>query len=222
VLVIIPTLNEAIAIGDTIESIKEHVLRCAIAVVDSYSSDETADIAVKCGADVLDAPRGGKGVALRAVIKELDTWYPQARYWVMIDGDFTYPANRIPDLVQQMRDGADVVMGYRICTEDKAMSRINHIWNWGLSLLASTLYTKRVRDVCTGMWGFKRDVIARFNITSPRFTLEADLFTNTMRGRWKLAQIPVEYRARKSGDRSKLKVSDGFDIGWFLVTHRFG
>ena len=220
VVILIPTLNEVETIGRTVEDILKWVPGCRPLVIDSYSVDGTAGVARSAGATVVFAPKGGKGVAVRSVLPEILSEYP-CKWFVMLDGDATYPAKHIPEVLAELDDGADVVLGYRDVRERGSMTRTNIIGNYGLSLLASVLYGKRVRDVCTGLWGFRREALERFMITSNKFTLEADLFVNAMRNRCRIKQIPIEYRARPEGSNSKLSMKDGLEIGGFLVKSRF-
>ncbi len=219
-VVLIPTLNEAAVIGQTVEDILKWVPGCQPLIIDSYSTDGTAGIARKAGATVVYAPIGGKGVAVRTVLPEIMAEYP-CKQLVMLDGDATYPAKHIPEVLLELGNGADVVLGYRAVRERDSMTQANIIGNYGLSLLASVLYGQRVRDVCTGLWGFRREALESFTLTSNRFTLEADLFVNAMRNRCRIKQIPIEYKARPEGSTSKLSIKDGLEIGWFLVRSRF-
>lgn len=218
-VVMIPTLNEAPTIKETIDDVREFVPQARVLVIDSESPDGTATIASKTGADVIVAPVGGKGLAVRTVLPEILVSYP-SRYYVMMDGDFTYPAKHIPALVEELKKGADVVIGYRRYPEKGALSRTNRVGNWGLSIIASILFGMRVRDLCSGMWGFRREALSKFVITSDRFTLEADLFINARRLGCGIAQVPIRYRARTGTNRSKLRPSDGVEIAKFLLRSR--
>jgi len=220
IVVMIPTLNEAKAIGQTVIDVFDNVPDCQVLILDSYSINGTADKARNKGAVVMDAPRGGKGLAVRSVLPQVVANY-QADYYVMIDGDFTYPAKHFPEIIKRLDDGADVVIGYRNKRAKGSMSRMNIIGNWGLSMLASILYGVYVRDVCSGMWGFSRKALLKYKLTSNGFTLEVDLFINTVKGKYKLAQIPIEYRARLDGSVAKLGMTDGFKIAWFLIRKRW-
>ena len=101
------------------------------------------------------------------------------------------------------------------------MPWVNVVGNKALSFLGSTLYQKRVKDICTGLWGFHRGVLDGFRLSSLGFTLEADLWVNVVRERCRVKQIPIEYRARLTGSVTKLQVGHGVEIGWFLVKSRF-
>ena len=216
-LVIIPTLNEAKSIGDTIDSVKKNVPNSVVVVVDSYSEDDTAEIALEHEAALISVPKGGKGIAMQHALKQLTAW--DIPYWAMIDGDNTYDASVIPEMIEYL-NVADVVMGTRVYSNG-SMTRTNKIGNWGLSLLATFLYGGMVHDICTGLWAFRKEVITQFNITSPRFTLEADFYTQAKSNKCLILEVPVRYSPRKTGDTSKLKVSDGIDIGLFLIKERF-
>lgn len=224
VVVMIPTLNEAGAIGKTIKDVQDHVPGCRIVVVDSYSGDGTGDIATKTGATVVLAPRGGKGLAVRSALPGILSQDPCSKPFaklVMIDGDFTYPALYIQGAVRFLDTGSDVVMGYRSKREPGAMSRINVIGNWGLSVIAGMVSRMMVKDVCTGLWGFRVDALKRFQLTGDKFTLEADLFTQAVRTKCKIKQMPIGYRARLEHSVTHLGVRDGLDIAAFLVKERF-
>lgn len=219
-IVMIPALNEELAIGQTVREIKQLIPDSTVVVVDSDSTDRTATIAKAEGAVVINAPRGGKGVAVRFALSQL--LRSDIPYLVMMDGDYTYPAHHLDAILRALMDGADVVIGYRHKKALGSMTRVNTIGNKALSLLASLLYGYWVKDVCSGMWGFRIQALRGFTLTSNRFTLEADLFVNARRTHCRIAQVPINYRARLSGSVAKLRVSDGIKIGWFIIKSRFG
>jgi hypothetical protein len=70
------------------------------------------------------------------------------------------------------------------------------------------------------MWGFNTNKLKTFNLNSKGFTLEAELFSNSVKNKCKIGQIPVGYRSRLGNSRPKLKVSHGFEIAWTLVKDR--
>ena len=216
ITVLLPAFNEEKAIGRVIQDIKALKLGYEILVVNNKSTNGTKAEAIALGAKVLYEGKKGKGNAVRVGFKHIKT-----PFVVMIDSDFTYPAKHLPEIIRSLDNGADVVIGYRNKRAKGSISHMNIIGNWGLSMLASILYGVYVRDVCSGMWGFKRDALSSYKLTSNGFTLEADLFVNTIKGKHKLVQIPIEYRARLDGSVAKLGIKDGFKIGWFLIKGRF-
>ena len=213
--VILPTLNEEGAIGQVIDEIRSLPgFSCDILVVDS-SSDNTYNIASSRGVHLISVPPNGKGYAIKKALEVVKT-----PYVIMMDADYTYPAQYIKIIFGRLSGGYGAVIGYRKWKDKDSISLINLVGNKLLSLLASILYRRKVYDVCSGMWGFRKDILDRFILKSNGFTLEAELFINTIKSDCKFIQIPISYRARLSGSKAKLKVWDGFKISWFLIRRK--
>jgi len=216
--IILPARNEVEAIGRVIDEIREAFSEpLRILVVDGRSTDGTPDVARGKGVEVLVGQGKGKGLDVRSILSLIDT-----TYLVMLNADYTYPPQYLATIYWILsHTKADVVVGIRTICGEGSMSQINSLGNWALSLLASILYRRRVYDVCSGMWGFRTEALGEFNLTSKGFTLEADLFINTIKNKCRLEQVPIEYRKRLGGSKPKLALWDGFKIGWFLVKKRF-
>ena len=221
-LVILPAFNEEQAIGLTIDEIRQCFPEGTIVVADSCSTDRTAQVAKDRGVAVIPAPRG-KGAAVRhaLIMLKKSSLTDGHRYYVTMDSDYTYPAKHIPEFLTTLRDGADVVIGHRAQMEEAAMTRVNRIGNVLLSWLFSAVYQRWIPDICSGMWGFRREVAEKFTLTSNDFTLEADMLVNAVRNGYRIKQVPIGYRPRLEGSQSKLKVVDGVRIALFLVSRRF-
>jgi glycosyltransferase involved in cell wall biosynthesis len=111
VLVAIPAYNEAGTIGDVVRNVSkraDHVL-----VVDDGSDDDTASIARKAGATVVEhGYNRGYGGALKTAFREANRC--GADHLVIVDGDGQHDASDITRLVDRQREsGAQVVIGSR-------------------------------------------------------------------------------------------------------------
>jgi len=214
--ILLPTLNEEASIRKVLDEIEELPFPCQVLVIDGLSRNGTLEIAQSKGASVLLEHRRGKGIAVRSALGLVRT-----PYIIMVDADYTYPMRYIGEIYELLREESyDVVVGYRQLKERGSMSLTNAFGNFILSSLASVLFGHRIYDVCSGMWGFRRETLDRFHLTSKGFTLEADLFTNSIKSNCRMFQIPVGYRGRLEGGKAKLKLSDGFRIAWFLIKRR--
>lgn len=100
IAVLIPCYNEALTIAKVVDDFKEELPEASIYVYDNNSSDGTGDIARSHGAIVRLEPRQGKGNVVRQMLRDID-----AEYYVMIDGDDTYPADQVKNLLQPLFDG---------------------------------------------------------------------------------------------------------------------
>lgn len=108
VAVVIPALNEELAIGRVLAAIPQWVSQ--VVVADNGSTDETASIAKQHGATVVQERQRGYGAACLAGIAALES----PDIVVFLDGDFSDPPQEMSRLVEPIvRDEADMVIGSR-------------------------------------------------------------------------------------------------------------
>ena len=219
IAVILPVLNEE----NTIEKVIDEALEKGwkVLVVDSGSIDNTLKLLKSKKNSSTEnfnfkvVHKKGKGYAVKSIIENLDT-----EWVIMMDTDYTYLIDDAQRALEFLTD-YDVVLGYRKYKDKGSMRLLLTLGNGLLSLLASLLYNFRVYDLCSGLWAFRVAKLREFNLKSNGFTLEADLFINSIKTGCSIKQIPISYRAREFRSKSKLKISDGFKIGWFLIKERF-
>ncbi|MFW5907891.1 MAG: glycosyltransferase family 2 protein [Candidatus Natronoplasma sp.] len=224
VSVIIPTLNEQEGIVEVIEDIPEDDIRTLgydieVLVVDGGSTDNTVKKVKKLGSDQ-DAPidifhaEKGKAEGVKKGLKKVS-----GELVFLIDGDGSYPAERIPDMLKELENGSDMVLGSRFDGKihDGAMSTKNKVGNKILTWLANRLYGTEVSDLCTGLRGFKKENLKKGEIPCEGFEIEAAL--HTLFSDANVSEIGIRYDKRKG--TSKLKTTDGFKIASRLLKERF-
>ena len=221
VAVVIPALNEEETLAQVIDEIPREYLegkgyRVDVLVVDNDSTDGTGEVAKKNGARVVHEPTRGKGKAISTGLGAV-----RADFVFILDGDFTYPATHIPEMLESLENGFDVVTGSRLkgWMEDGAMSRLNRIGNRLLALLAGVLYGVRTSDLCTGCWGFRGEVVRELSFNAVGFELEAIMFIEATRKGCRIAEIPIVYRRRATPPKLK-SLRDGLRIGRTLLRER--
>ena len=219
--ILIPALNEASTIGLVLAEIPIARIdamgcRARMVVIDNGSSDGTAGVAKAGGAEVIFEPRRGKGNAMRRAFRET-----RADYVVMLDGDNTYPAEHIPDMLESLQNGHDVVLGSRLkgTRAPGSISRVNVIGNRLLTLLACVLYGRKTSDLCTGYWAFRGDVLPMLQLTAGGFNLEAELFAEVVRHKLRVGEVPVNYRRRPTPTKLRA-LRDGVRIARMLIGKR--
>ena len=218
IAVLIPCYNEALTIGKVIDDMKRELPEAALYVYDNNSSDGTGDIARSHGAIVRTESRQGKGNVVRQMLRDID-----ADYYVMIDGDDTYPADRARDLLKPLEDGlADHVVGDRLSNGTYGEENKRAFHGFGNDLvrwLIRVLYGFEFHDVMTGYRAFNRPFAKTLPVLSPGFEIETELSIHAVDKRWRIAQIPIEYRDRPEGSVSKLNtVSDGMKVLRMIFT----
>jgi len=186
VTIVIPTLNEAKAIGKVIEEIKQEGFH-NILVVDGYSKDGTPEIAKRMGAKVIYQHGKGKAGAIKTAIENVET-----PYILVMDGDYTYDPKDIKKMLVHAKK-YDEIIGRRMNTENMPfLHRIgNRIINFVFNLLLGTSLT----DVCSGMYLLKTEAIRDLEIRSKDFSVEVEIAAY-ISNYGKITEVPINYRKR--------------------------
>jgi hypothetical protein len=140
-----------------------------------------------------------------------------ADYYVMVDGDDTYPAEAAGELLAPLIAGeADHVVGDRLSNGTYGEENTRAFHGFGNNLvrwLIKRLYGFEFNDVMTGYRAFNRAFAKTLPVLSPGFEIETELSIHAVDKRWRIAQVPIAYRDRPEGSHSKLNTfSDGAKV----------
>jgi len=209
--VVMGTYNEEDAIGTVLEDIAEVTDDRAEVVCVDGSSDRTPDIAREHGATVIEQEPQGYGVAVREAVLT-----PDRPVVVTTDCDDTYPMERLPEFLELINDGADVVSGDRLYYGAEAMPGMNKLGNELFALLASVLMGKRVHDTTTGMRAYRRELLQKIQWTE-NTGLSAELLMRPLMRGYDVRERPIEYDERK-GETKLDPFSGGAAIAKSIVS----
>ena len=208
--VIIPTMNEEKAIVPIIKSISK---KFEVVVIDK-STDKTPYVAKKAGAKVFRQRTTGKGSAMIEVAKKV-----KSDIIVFLDGDGTYPTNKISELVSYItKSNYDLVYGARRPVKG-SMSLSHRFGNWVFRTIASVLY-RPTTDLLTGMFAIKRDKFLELDLISKGFEMETEIFIKSFKNNLKIKEVPIPYYKRL-GEKKINDFSDGFNILKMLISQKF-
>lgn len=222
--VVLPALNEELTIGKVIDGIPVSQMmkkgyKIDITVVDGNSTDNTQKIARERGARLILQKGKGKGLGMRTAFKEFN-----GSYLFMMDSDATYPGHHILDMLPLLESGkCDVVLGSRLNGKimPGAMSRLNYFGNKILTEAANILFPNghKMSDICTGMWGFKGDVVRRLRLDAKHFDIEAEMYAKCVKMGCRMGEVPIHYNKRVAP--SKLSsMKHGFSIATRLIKEK--
>jgi glycosyltransferase involved in cell wall biosynthesis len=219
VSVVIPCLNEEENIEHCVTAAREALERSGIAgevvVADNASEDRSAELAAAAGARVIHEPRRGYGSAYLAGFAAA-----RGRYIVMGDADLTYDFNEIPRFVEQLDDGAELVMGDRMDNiRPGAMPWLHrYVGNPVLTGVLNVFFRTGVSDAHCGMRAVRRDVLPRLDLRTTGMEFASEMVIRAAKEQLDIREFPIEYHPR--GGESKLS---SFRDGWrhlrFLLVH---
>ncbi len=214
VSVVMGTRNEERAVGKVISDIKNATRNLAEIVVVDGSSDNTPTIAEQAGARVIRQEPRGYGIAVKAALLA-----STRNVIITLDCDDTYPAEQIPEFLEKINEGYDVVSGSRLLAKNENMTRFNHFGNAMFAKITSLLYGVKVSDVTTGMRAYRREVITSIDWTE-NVGLSAELLFRPAAHHYKIIEIPIKYRPRL-GETKLNPFTGGAGILKSIIKYKF-
>ncbi|MGW4639150.1 glycosyltransferase family 2 protein [Sphaerisporangium sp. NPDC004334] len=164
--VVMPCLNEA----ETVETCVRKALACMaeqgiegeVVIADNGSTDGSQQLARDAGARVVHVDAKGYGNALMGGIRAA-----RGRYVIMGDADDSYDFTALAPFVQELRSGADLVMGnrFRGGISPGAMPPLHrYLGNPVLSFIGRLFFPSAIRDFHCGLRGFRRESILNLGL----------------------------------------------------------
>lgn len=192
--VIIPALDEALAIVAVVRSVPRPPVR-AVYVVDNDSRDATAELARAAGARVVHEPRRGYGSACLAGIDALP---PDSDVVVFLDADGSDDASYLPRLIAPIARGeADLVIGSRALGEAErgALTVQQRVGN----AIAARWLCARFDLSATDLGPFRairRPCLRELAMADTNYGWTVEMQLKAARRGLRYAEVPVPYRRR--------------------------
>jgi glycosyltransferase involved in cell wall biosynthesis len=223
IAIILPAFNEELTIRQSIAAFHEAMPEAHIVVVNNRSTDQTFNIAkqtmsdLQCDGQVLNENRQGKGNALRRAFSDID-----ADIYLLADADMTYPAAQARELIDPvLRNEADMVVGDRLSKGHYERENKRPFHGFGNSLvqrLVNVLFGSNLLDIMSGYRALSKRLVKNYPILVDGFQIETDLTLHALDKRFRITEIPVEYKDRPPGSYSKLNtLSDGAKVLWSIM-----
>ena len=215
VSVIIPTRNEAQAIGRVLADIPSDFVNEVI-VVDNNSSDETPAIAARMGARVISEARRGYG---RACLTGL-ACASAPDVVVFLDGDYSDRPAELPLLLAPITAGrADITIGSRLAGPRSPGALPWHalFGNWLAASLITRLYGLQISDL--GPFRAARAEILRaveLEETTYGWAVEL-ILKGAIRG-FRIVEVPVSYHPRIGKSKISGTLRGTIGATWFILS----
>lgn len=197
VSICIPTYNEKKALRSTIVELIEAMgslpYSYEIIVIDDGSTDGSLDQIQDLPVRIIRHRRNlGGGVARLTGLR-----YARGRWILQTDADGTYPVDCVPELLERMKNGADMVIGARRRETATDWQILRVLMKWILKSLAGWLAGRDIPDLNSGMRVYDRATALHFAYLYPpghsiMSTMTLAMMTNGMRVEFE----PIDYRVR--------------------------
>ena len=223
--VVMPCLNEADTLEACITKAKSCMDREGIAgeiiIADNSSTDDSVEIARRCGASVVVVERRGYGEALMAGIAAA-----RGKFIIMGDADDSYDFGQLAPFVEKLREGNDLVMGCRLpagggTVEPGAMPFLHrHVGNPVFTRLARRWFSAPIHDVNCGLRGFTRELYDELGMVCTGMEFANEMVIKACLNHKKVAEVPITLHrdGRVSHPPHLRTLRDGLrTLGFFLL-----
>ena len=214
VSVVIPTYNEAQAIGRVLADIPDIVEE--VVVVDSDSSDGTAAIAGRMGARVLREPRRGYGRACLTGLAAVNA----PNVVVFLDGDYSDRPAEMPMLLAPLREGrADIVIGSRL-----AAPRTPGALPWHAvfgNRLAARLIALFSAVHLTDLGPFRAaryDALIQLGLRESTYGWPVEMIVKGARRGLRIVEVPVSYHPRLGSSKISGTLRGSLGAAWGILS----
>lgn len=210
--VVLPAKNEAQGLQKTLPALRACLPDAQIIVVNDGSSDDTAAIAAQHGATVLSSPYAmGNGAAIKRGARAAT-----GEVIVFMDADGQHDPQLIPQLLDKLDQGYDMVVGARDASGQASAGR--SLANAFYNKLASWMTGHKIADLTSGFRAVRADKFREFLHLLPNgFSYPTTSTMAFFRSAYPVAyvSIPVAERIGKSHIRP---VRDG--VRFLLIIFR--
>ena len=191
--VVMPCLNEAETVGTCVRKavafIAESGISGEVVVADNGSTDGSQKLATDAGARVVPVSEKGYGNALMGGILAA-----RGEYVIMGDADDSYDFTSLMPFVQELRKGADLVMGNRFKggIAPGAMPPLHrYLGTPVLSFIGRLFFRSKIGDFNCGLRGFRRDSAIKLALQATGMEFATELIVKAALANQKITEVPT-------------------------------
>jgi len=215
VSVIIPTRNEAGAIGRVLADLPSDLVTEVI-VVDSNSTDGTPEIAARQGTRVIAEGRRGYGRACLTGFEAANA--PDVV--VFLDGDYSDRPAELPLLLAPIAEGrADITIGSRLAgaRTPGALPWHARFGNWLAAKLITSLYGVKISDL--GPFRAARaEVLRALALEETTYGWAVEIILKGALGRFRIVEVPVSYHPRIGQSKISGTIKGTVGATWYILS----
>jgi glycosyltransferase involved in cell wall biosynthesis len=191
--VVMPCLNEAETVATCVRKaigfLTESGIDGEVLIADNGSTDGSQQLAEAEGARVVQVKDKGYGNALMGGITAA-----RGQYVIMGDSDDSYDFTNLMPFVEELRKGADLVMGNRFKggIADGAMPPLHrYLGNPVLSFVGRLFFRSKIGDFHCGLRGFNRDSVLALHLQATGMEFASEMVVKSTLAKQDIREVPT-------------------------------
>ncbi len=220
--ILMPCLNEAETLETCIRKAQTYLEQSKVdgevLIADNGSTDGSKEIALRCGARLVEVEEQGYGAAL---IGGCDA--ALGTYVIMGDADDSYDFLHLDPFLEKLREGYDLVMGNRFKggIEKGAMPASHrYIGNPLLSFIGRLFYSCDIGDFHCGLRGYNTESMRALNLQTTGMEYASEMVVKASLYHLKITEVPTTLsRDGRSHPPHLRSFRDGWRHLKFLLMH---
>lgn len=208
-----PCLNEAETIATCIKKaqtyMRDNNIDGEVVIGDNGSSDGSQDIARSLGAIVVNVVKKGYGNASRGAIEG-----SKGKYIITADTDDSHDILNLNLFIDNLRSGADLVMGNRFKGENKKDSMPflhRYVGNPVLTFIGNLFFRTNLGDFHCGLRGFTREAYNEMNLSTPGMEFASEIIVKASFLNLNITEVPTTVFPAGRNRKAHLRT---FPDGW--------
>src|ERR1700684_42286 len=188
-----PCLNEAETVATCVRKaigfLPASGISGEVVVADNGSTDGSQQLATDAGGRVVPISEKGYGNALIGGIAAA-----RGKFVIMGDADDSYDFTNLMPFVEELRRGADLVMGNRFAggIAEGAMPPLHrYLGNPVLSFVGRLFFRSKIGDFHCGLRGFSRDAIMALNLQATGMEFASEMVVKATLARQRITEVPT-------------------------------
>ena len=209
--IILPAKNEAEPLGILLPKLKELYPNAEIIVVNDGSTDETKDVCLENGVEVISHPYSlGNGASIKSGAR-----YAKGKILLFMDADGQHDPEDIETLLNKFNQGYEMVVGARSVSTHASLARLtaNSLYN----RMASIMTGHNILDLTSGFRVVRARHFRKFLYLLPNgFSYPTTITMAFFRSGLPVLYVPIHAKSRTGKSNIRL-FHDGFRFLLIIV-----